>query len=169
MSYDINVQVMIETERAIPEARLVAAATWVLDAHELSPEAGLSIVISDDVEIRQLNRQFRDVDKPTDVLSFPADPDPDAVEDAEYLGDLVLALPYIERQAAAEQHSVEDEMTLAVVHGTLHLLGYDHDTTAHQAEMWEIQAEALAALGVAIVVPQFEFPEDGVGETDSPE
>ncbi|WP_119072628.1 rRNA maturation RNase YbeY [Aggregatilinea lenta] len=169
MSYNVGVQVMIETARVIPEARLIAAATWVLNAHELSPDAGLSIVIVDDGEIHQLNQQFRQVDTPTDVLSFPTDPDPDAGEDANYLGDLVLGLPYIERQALAEQHSVEDEMVLAVVHGTLHLLGYDHDTAAHQAEMWDVQTEALAALGVAIVVPNFEFPDDGVGETGSPD
>lgn len=169
MNYVITVQVTVETTRVIPEDRLIAAAAWVLAAHEMLPETGISIVIVDDKEILQLNRQFREVDAPTDVLSFPADSDPDAGEDLDYLGDLVLALPYIERQATAEQHTVEDELVLAVVHGTLHLMGYDHDTAEHQAEMWDIQSEALAALGVAIVVPQFEFPEDEAGESGLPE
>ncbi len=169
MKYQIAVQVTVGTERIIPEKRLIAAVAWVFDAHDMLPETGLTIVIGDDEGIRQLNTQFRQVDAPTDVLSFPADPDGDAGEDIDYLGDLVLALPYIERQADAEQHSVDDELTLAVIHGALHLLGYDHDNEEKQAEMWEVQAEALAALGAEIVVPLFEFPEDGIGETESPE
>ena len=64
------------------------------------------------------------------------------------------------RQAEAEGHSWQDEMTLTVVHGTLHLLGYDHDTVENQARMWAVQAEALAALEVPIVVPLFSFDDD---------
>jgi probable rRNA maturation factor len=106
-----------------------------------------------------MNHQFRNVDGPTDVLSFPADPVP--VPDEEpYLGDLILALPYITRQAEVEGHSVSDEMVLAVVHGTLHLLGYDHDTAAHQTAMWAAQSKALQSMNVDIQVPEFEFPDE---------
>jgi probable rRNA maturation factor len=115
------------------------------------------VVITDDDEIQQMNRQYRGVDAPTDVLSFPNEPLPG--EDEPYLGDLILSLPYIQRQAEAETHTLSDELSLAVIHGTLHLLGYDHDTPAHQDSMWERQAEALRALDVDIVVPWFEFPD----------
>ncbi|MEB2288699.1 MAG: rRNA maturation RNase YbeY [Anaerolineae bacterium] len=141
--------------------RLKQAAAWVLDRHSVSPEAGLSIVIADDETVRQLNRQYRQVDAPTDVLSFPAGEAGELPDDEPpYLGDLILGLPTIQRQAEREGHSVSDELALAVVHGALHLLGYDHDTPARQAAMWAVQAEALLALDINIRVPEFEFPTD---------
>jgi probable rRNA maturation factor len=131
-----------------------------LDAHHAAAGSSISVVITTDEEVRRLNRQFRGVDHPTDVLSFAADPPPIPGEVEPYLGDLVLALPWIQRQAEVEQHAVSDELILAVIHGTLHLLGYDHDTAEHQAGMWSVQARALRASGVAITVPQYDFPGD---------
>jgi probable rRNA maturation factor len=118
-----------------------------------------------DDEIRHLNQQFRSVDAPTDVLSFPAEPemipeDEEIEDEGLYLGDLLLALPYIQRQAESEQHSVSDELVLAVIHGTLHLLGYDHDTAENQSKMWAVQSEALKTMNVDIIVPLFEFDDD---------
>lgn len=168
--YDLNGQIVIETDVSVPLARLRSAITYVLKAHEVAAGTGLSFVITDDDTIRQMNRQFRAVDAPTDVLSFPADPPPmpgeitDGGDDVEpYLGDLVLSLPYIQRQAAAEQHTLADELTLAVIHGTLHLLGYDHDSAENQAAMWAVQADMLRGLGVAIVVSEFEFSDGDEG------
>lgn len=150
----------------LPVRRLRQAAAWVLDHHKVALEAGLSIVVADDETVRQLNRHYRQVDAPTDVLSFPADEaGAPPGDEPPYLGDLILALPTIQQQAEREGHSVSDELTLAVIHGTLHLLGHDHDTPAHQAAMWAVQAEALLAMGVSIRVPEFEFPADG--EPDS--
>lgn len=157
--YDLNVQVQLETEFVVPEKRLCEAVSWVLHEHHTAAGTGISIVIADDNTIRQMNCQYRDVDKPTDVLSFPADPAP-VPESEPYLGDLVLALPYIQRQAAAEGHSIPDELVLAVIHGTLHLLGYDHDTPERQAAMWAKQAQALKTMGVSIEVPLFDFSDD---------
>lgn len=150
----------------LPVQQLKQAAAWVLDRYAVAPGAGLSIVVTDDETVRQLNRQYRQIDAPTDVLSFPAgEAGVPPGDEPPYLGDLILALPTIQRQAEREGHSVSDELTLAVVHGTLHLLGYDHDTPARQAAMWAAQAEALRAMGVSIRVPKFEFPADG--EPDS--
>lgn len=154
---------------AVPVQRLVEAVTWVLRRHEVTPGTGVSVVIVDDSTIRQLNRQFRAIDAPTDVLSFPAEAPPVPVAEPPYLGDLVLGLPAIQRQAEAEGHAWEDEMVLAVVHGTLHLLGYDHDTAAHQEQMWAVQARALAALGVAIVVPTYEFGDEAAASSGEDE
>lgn len=157
VTYDVTLVVRIEAEVDLPLARLERAVIWVLRKHAVPAGAGVSVVIESDAALRDLNRTYRGVDRSTDVLSFTADPTP--VPDGEdvYLGDLILALPYIQRQAEAEGHYWQDEMTLAVVHGTLHLLGYDHDTPEHQARMWAVQAEALAALGVPITVREFTF------------
>jgi len=155
--YALNLHVQFETETKLPVDRLYRAVKWVLEKHRVEPGTGLSVVVGSDEDVRHLNRQYRAIDAPTDVLSFPADPSPDG---EPYLGDLILSLPYIHRQAAAERHTVSDEITLVVIHGTLHLLGYDHDTPENQAAMWAVQSEALTALDVAITVPLFEFPED---------
>jgi probable rRNA maturation factor len=158
--YEIDVQVQLQCGDELPAGRIQRAVEWVLDVGHASAGSGISVVITTDEEVRRLNRQFRGVDRPTDVLSFAADPPLIPGEVEPYLGDLVLALPYIQRQAEAEHHAVSDELILAVIHGTLHLLGYDHDTAEHQSEMWSIQARALQALGVAITVPQYKFSGD---------
>jgi probable rRNA maturation factor len=129
-----------------------------------------SIRLTDDAELRQLNLQFRGMDKPTDVLSFGGEryrdgkpagrpladpPEPVEVESegAEYLGDIVISVDRCVAQAKAGGHRAEDELALLVVHGTLHLLGYDHDTKARKARMWSAQTRALRSMGVDIDVP----------------
>ncbi|MFN8564627.1 MAG: rRNA maturation RNase YbeY [Anaerolineae bacterium] len=74
-----------------------------------------------------------------------------------YLGDLVIAYPYAAAQAQREGHALDDSLALLVVHGTLHLLGYDHDTPEHRAHMWAAQELALLALGISPeIVPALE-------------
>ena len=158
--YNLNTQVHIATDFVLPNDRIHEAVIWLLNSHDVAPGTGVSIVTVTDEEMRRLNRQFRAVDAPTDVLSFPSDPEPDNEAEEPYLGDLVLAVPYIQRQAEAEQHDINDELILAVVHGTLHLLGYDHETPENQSAMWDMQARALQALRVDIEVPLFEFSDD---------
>jgi probable rRNA maturation factor len=157
--YDLNFQVQIETGLDLSPTRIQRAVERVLRAHNVAPGTGISVVITDDETIWHLNHQFRGVDAPTDVLSFPDEPVPG--EDEPYLGDVILSLPTIQHQAEAETHTLSDELVLAVIHGTLHVLGYDHDTPERQAQMWAKQTEALQAMGVSIVVPQFEFPDEG--------
>ena len=161
------IQQVAPAER-LPVPRLRQAVEWVLDRHSIAAEVGLSIVVTDDETVRRLNRQYRQVDAPTDALSFPTGgADSPGGNEPPYLGDVILALPTIQRQAAREGHAVIDELLLAVVHGTLHLLGYDHDTPAGQTAMWAVQAEALLALGVNLRVPEFEFPADVEPDTTS--
>lgn len=156
--YDIAIQLQTGKLDSAVLPRITQAITWVLDHETVADGTGLSVVIAGDEEVQRLNRTFRGMDKPTDVLSFPADPVPEG--ESPYLGDLVLSLPYIQWQAANEQHDWPDEIVLAVIHGTLHLLGYDHDTPENQARMWAVQAAALRAMDVAITVPLFTFDED---------
>jgi probable rRNA maturation factor len=119
------------------------AALQALRFANLEQGAELTLVLTDDDQVHALNRQFREVDAPTDVLSFPAgDVDPDTGR--LYLGDVIISLP--RALAQAEVHSLEDELRLLIVHGVLHLLGYDHADEQEQAAMWAAQAEILARL-----------------------
>lgn len=166
--FEINLMVEVETIDPVPEDRLAAAIRWLLAREGTPSESGLSVVLTGDEAVRSLNREYRGIDRPTDVLSFPAEAE-GSPDDASYLGDLVIAVPYLAQQAGAEGHAFADELLLAVIHGTLHLLGYDHDTPENQEIMWTIQAEALAAASVPIAVPRFSFDEssDGEGEADN--
>jgi probable rRNA maturation factor len=149
----------------VDAARLQAAAQAVIERHEIDQASSLSIVISTNEAVHALNLQHRGVDAPTDVLSFPADPLPEELleemededEEPTYLGDLVIAYPYASQQAANLKHDLNDSLALLVVHGTLHLLGYDHDTPENRAEMWEEQAAVLEHLGIdTSIVPSLE-------------
>jgi probable rRNA maturation factor len=153
-AYSVDVQ--NDAEYAIDLARLREAAMIVLAQHEVEPESALTVVVTTDEEVARLNREFRGVDAPTDVLSFRADML--SIEgEAPYLGDLIVAFPYASAQAARESHDLGDSLALLVVHGALHLIGYDHDTPAARAAMWAAQDTALRALGVPLeIVPALE-------------
>lgn len=128
---------------------LVQAAEETLRQQGAEGESELTILISDDDHLQELNRQFLGIDAPTDVLSFPAgdgETDPDA--GVPYLGDIVISLATAQAQAAAGDHSLASEMQLLVVHGVLHLLGHDHAEEEEKAIMWAAQAEVLQSLGV---------------------
>ncbi len=156
MTYVIDVQ--NQADYPLDAAGLQAAASLVLTQHQAATDSALTIVIVDDAYVRGLNRQYRGIDTPTDILSFPADPLPDELQDeGPYLGDLVIAYPYASQQAAREGHGLDESLALLVVHGTLHLLGYDHDTPENKARMWAAQAEALQALTISPdIVPALE-------------
>ncbi|MGJ8536524.1 MAG: rRNA maturation RNase YbeY [Parasphingopyxis sp.] len=116
----------------------------------------ISIKLTDDDEVRSLNAAYRDKDKPTNVLSFPM-VQPDMLgalansDDGEVLlGDIVLARGVCEDEADEKQISVQDHATHLIVHGMLHLLGYDHETGEAEADAMEaMERSALAALGIA--------------------
>ncbi|HEX2725627.1 MAG TPA: rRNA maturation RNase YbeY [Beijerinckiaceae bacterium] len=128
--------------RRAVDAALAVAANAPRDPLEIS------VLLSDDASVRDLNRRWRGLDKPTNVLSFPASAPP-LPGGARPLGDLVLAWETVAREAKEEGKLVADHLTHLVVHGTLHLLGYDHETE-HEAETMEArEIEALARLGIA--------------------
>lgn len=131
-----------------PIVERVAAA--VADRPELivPDEAELSLLLTDDAHIRVLNKQWRDQDKPTNVLSFPsADEDDD--EPGPLLGDVVVAYETTAREAAEEGKSFDDHFTHLLVHGLLHLFGYDHVEDEEAEEMEAFETAILAGLGVA--------------------
>jgi probable rRNA maturation factor len=148
-------------ERAWPvEAEVLArAAQTTFGLWGLPEDCALTVVIEDDAAVAALNRQFRGIDAPTDVLSFPADaPAIAQTGEPRYLGDLIIAFPYAAAQAVREQHALMDSLSLLVVHGTLHLLGYDHHDTETRGRMWAAQETALRALELSpALVPALEF------------
>jgi len=167
LPYQVNLVIQYEGDLAVRTERIEEAACWVLAHEGVAPGAELSVVLSDDKTLHELNLRYRGIDRPTDVLSFAADRNGMPEGEPVYLGDLILSIPTIERQARDEQHTVEDGVLLAIVHGTLHLLGYDHDTADSQEAMWTVQAKALAALNVAIDVPRFSFEDTASDDASS--
>lgn len=123
------------------------AARLALRAHSIF-RSDLTIVLTDDDEIRALNRDFRGVDAPTDVLAFSAH-ETDPQTNRHYLGDIIISWPRAIEQATVRGHSPEAEAQLLVVHGVLHLLGFDHDEPEAQERMWARQKAILARLGLA--------------------
>lgn len=115
----------------------------------------LTVVITDEKTVQELNRTYRGVDAPTDVLSFPFGEEEVLPEEEAppYLGDVIIALPVAEAQARRYGHPLQEELRLLVVHGVLHLLGYDHATEEEEARMWQRQERIL---GKAYVGPKGE-------------
>ena len=123
--------------------------TLLLDGVTDSPS--LTLVITDDEEMTDMNQRYRGINNTTDVLAFGADfTDPDL--ESRYLGDVVISFPQAEKQALERGHTVEEELQLLVVHGVLHLLGYDHDTHTRKEAMWGTQSRVLTELGLSIKV-----------------
>ena len=160
MSEDYTILVQLSADfpppLSIDRPRIEAAARQVLQMETLQPETMLSIVITTDDAMREFNLKYRGIDSPTDILSFPAQPLPDGIPDEDhYLGDIIIALPYTAQRAQSEGRDLRDELILLVVHGILHLLGYDHDTAENQKKMWAVQDAALQALNVSMEVPDY--------------
>ena len=117
--------------------RRLAAAAPATDASEVT------ILLAGDVEVRRLNARFREKDAATDVLSFPAENG--ALPDGSRpLGEIAISVPQAERQAAAAGHSLARELRVLVLHGYLHLLGYDHEVD--DGTMMRLQARLVRAL-----------------------
>jgi probable rRNA maturation factor len=127
-------------------ARIIAATLLA----EERLEGEVTLVVTSDEEVAAYNQQYRGVEGPTDVLSFAAqEPTPgfvSAPEMAAYLGDIIIALPFTRRQAAGLNRPLSDELRLLAVHGTLHLLGYNHAEPEEEAAMWARQDAILAGL-----------------------
>jgi probable rRNA maturation factor len=129
-------------------ADLVERAARQALAHQSAPaESDLTIVLSDDAQLHELNRQWMGTDAPTDVLSFPSD-ETDPESGNRYLGDILISVQRAAEQAQAAGHATEAEVQLLVVHGVLHLVGHDHAEAGEKAKMWLAQGEILSQLGL---------------------
>jgi probable rRNA maturation factor len=126
------------------------AARAALKHQSVTEESDLTIVLSDDNQLRDLNMQWMGVNAPTDVLSFPSD-EIDPESGCRYLGDIIISVQRASEQAKAAGHAVESELQLLVVHGILHLMGHDHAEALEKTRMWLAQAEILGGLGLGSI------------------
>lgn len=134
------------------EALVEECTREALEEEEIEDSAEVSVTLVDNARIRELNNEFRGIDKETDVLSFPlgddegyeVDPDTDAI----MLGDIVISLERAAAQAEEYGHSFRREIAFLVTHSLFHLLGYDHMTPEEEAEMFAKQEKVLEKLGI---------------------
>lgn len=153
MDYAIDVQSTHKVAAPLKKAARTAAVA-ALRTQEVNGPASLTVLLADDDYLRELNAQFRQEDRATDVLSFPAGDLPADVPDLQgYLGDIAVSAPYAQKQADEKGHRLDEEVQLLVVHGVLHLLGYDHLEPEEKVKMWAAQATVLEALGISHVRP----------------
>ncbi|MFO7681564.1 MAG: rRNA maturation RNase YbeY [Chloroflexota bacterium] len=151
---DIDVFVA-ESLASVPEtavSRIQTAVQTTLQQAQVE-QASLSVLLTDDAEIQAMNRDYRGEDRPTDVLSFPAGDEMTPPELAGYLGDIAISVETAVEQAEKSGHDMLDELQLLAVHGTLHLLGYDHLEPEEKEEMWAAQTAVLAQLNLTHVTP----------------
>jgi probable rRNA maturation factor len=135
---------LAEAETTIQEA--IAAAAALCDSVPVDCE--VAVILTDDAEIKALNKQWRGIDRATNVLSFPA-PDAGAPADApRVLGDIVIAYEYLGREAELEGKAPLAHLAHLTVHGFLHLLGYDHATDDEAELMERLETRILATLGL---------------------
>ena len=146
MSYQIDVEVNSSSTKIPSVENIELWISAALQSDELN-QAEVSVYIVDEAESQELNAQYRGKDKPTNVLSFPADI-PDEVG-VPLLGDLVICAPVVEREAQEQSKSLEAHWAHMLVHGTLHLLGYDH--------VEDDEADVMEALETRLIT-QLNFP-----------
>jgi len=152
----IEVDVLVEADSwsVLPEAdalvtrAVIAACAGALEEYELDIDgAEIAVKLTGDQAIRMLNRDWRGKDAATNVLSFPT-PEMARAGGDPHLGDIAIAFETLEREAAAEGKPLADHLAHLAVHGTLHLLGYDHEVAEEAEEMEAMERRILAGLGV---------------------
>jgi probable rRNA maturation factor len=144
----VEAEVWGDEARWRPLAETVATAVAKRDELIVPEAAELSLVLTDDARIRLLNRDWRGFDKPTNVLSFPG-ADADEEEPGPLLGDVVVAFETTAREAEAAGTRFDDHLAHLLVHGLLHLFGFDHETDEEAEEMEALETDILAGLGIA--------------------
>jgi rRNA maturation RNase YbeY len=133
----ILTDIVVQNPHRYPALEVTRLRDWLagLVAELTSDATSFGVKLVDDDEMRSLNRQFREKDAPTDVLSFPGG---DSAE-GRHLGDVAISVPTTRSQARRQGHSTQRELRLLLIHGVLHCLGYDHETDS--GEMERIEAE----------------------------
>ncbi len=159
-AHPLSVEIVIDDDRwsaALGDAQALAAAcARAAAAHEPRLAGAAALLLADDATLKDLNKQFRGKDKPTNVLSFPAGPESDG-----FLGDIAIAFETCRREAAADGIAFRDHAAHLIVHGLLHLAGCDHEEEDEAEAMEGLERRILAAIGVA---DPYGAPDDPDGE-----
>ena len=150
MSEEIEIYVEEEFQGLVDESWVGRIAQQVLKAEEVAPPYEMSLVFTDSETVRRLNRDYRGMDEPTDVLAFYMLPQKEAADffalppdGVTRLGEVIISYPQAVEQAKEQEHSTERELALLVIHGILHLLGYDHEEPEEEAKMRTREKEFL--------------------------
>lgn len=149
-THDVLVSIEPGFARRVQADWLTGIARITLE-HEAVGDCQLSVVVTTDDEIQDLNRQYAGEDRPTDVLSFSQEEGEafiSAPDEPRHLGDVIISLETAARQAAEAGHDLDAEMAHLLAHGVLHLLGYDHAEAAEEREMRERERAVLAKAGI---------------------
>ena len=157
---DLDIQISVEegdwpSEEELQSLaeRVLGKAAAYLKKHEKQPfpktTLELSLVFTDDASIREINAEWRSQDKATNVLSFPAFPLQPGGKPGPMLGDIIIARETVEREAIDLEKSFDDHLTHLVVHGFLHLFGYDHMNNNEAERMEGLETRILAELGLS--------------------
>lgn len=148
----VNVRVLPLYAQEVEGASLRKAARAAFKSAGGQGAGALTVMVTDDAQVRELNRAYRRVDAPTDVLAFGEAggengfvPPPG---ETRYWGDIIMSYPRAMEQAATYGHPVQEELSLLVIHGMLHLMGYDHEQAGDKEKMWAAQRAALVQLGI---------------------
>lgn len=153
-SAPLSLDILVEAGEWLPKARLKRIAEKVIAAAseklklDLADGAELSLVFTDDGHIKSLNRKFRGKNKATNVLSFPGAPAANGGI-GPILGDIVLAEETVSREAAAEGLTLEAHLAHLILHGFLHILGYDHEDGGEAETMEGLETAILGGIGIA--------------------
>jgi probable rRNA maturation factor len=150
MSKEIEISVEEKFRSLVDEERVGKITQHVLKAEGITPPYEVSIVFTDSATVQKLNRDYRSVDEPTDVLAFYMLPQKEAnssfvlpPDGVTRLGEVIISYPQAVEQAKEQGHSVDKELALLIIHGILHLLGYDHEQPEEEAKMRGREKELL--------------------------
>ena len=149
MSWNLDITIDDPFGERVPEAWLRHIVEQVLQTEGVEATCELSLLITGDTTVHELNQRYRQVGRTTDVLAFAFQEDedfPSGPEGMVHLGEVIISLPQAEQQAKEQEHPLEKELVILVIHGVLHLLGYDHENQAEEAEMGAREAEILAKI-----------------------
>jgi probable rRNA maturation factor len=148
----MQIQILNNQKLPLKLRRVKALAKTLLELEKADKKAEVSIVFTDDQEIAELNKEYRGIDNPTDVLSFALMEGEDFGEDSGEvaLGDVVISVETAKKQAEQAGHSMDDEIDILLAHGLLHLLGYDHAEKSEEKIMFARQAEIVKMVNVTL-------------------
>ncbi len=151
MPYTVSIEIDEPYANEVDADSIERLVEHVLRGEGIAEPAELSIWITDQAQLHELNRSYRNVDRSTDVLSFGAEGAGSFVAapgQPRYLGDLAVSFPHVVRQAEEYGHARQRELGYLVTHGILHLLGYDHEQPDDAASMRKREEALLGALGM---------------------
>ncbi len=149
MNWQIDIRIDEPFQESVQEDWVHQAVQKVLILEDISDSVELSLLITDDTTVHELNRTYRGIDETTDVLAFAFQEDtefPSISDGMTHLGEVVISCPQATKQAEDLGHSLKDEISILVVHGVLHLLGHDHESSEDEEQMRAREAEVLAKL-----------------------